>query len=60
MSESIVLTLDEAIRINDALQKKIAGSFTGEVVDILQQLKASDVTGKLKVRTRRCNIRLLF
>ena len=49
MSEPIVLSLDECVRLNERLIKCIANKQRDELLDIIDALGVSEVKGKLKV-----------
>ena len=48
--EGLTLTLDECIRVNNALIKAVKSSDNGALKDLIASLTTSDVKGKLKVR----------
>jgi hypothetical protein len=51
---SFVLSLDECVRVNASVLKAVQSEDFGTLLDILARLKASNVKGKLKVRSPFC------
>jgi hypothetical protein len=48
---SLVMSLDTCVQVNEKLNKAAKAQSATELVDIISTLQASDVRGKLKVRT---------